>query len=480
MTSAVNHRPRLNGNKAAFWCCSFLVLVLLVAGCKTQRAPVEDTADKDTEKEEPVRIPIDTIQWSVLSPEDFPPVGYPEDSPYRDRIPETIPPPILKEKYRIALFLSMEEWPETEIWEIFLEEEDLEDEELEEIEELIPTLNEDALEFLNGFEYALKRELAEGVQIVVEVHAIGERRPRDEILSRLSELNFTADLMIGGRTRAELEALSAFAAANDAVLLNPWFPGNFEVAPDAQVVSLQPGLRDHFDLVARKLGQMEEDDAFYVVYSPREESRVEEFRRIFHEYFPDREFGELFFRDDVEILEFEFDEFFDEESTTWFFLPMTRNHPFIYPVLRTLDARSEDKEYKVLGLTLWDRDVHQELQAKIDLYNTSAHSPIFGDSILINFNQGFYDYMGYIGSTNEYEGFITGEFARRNLLVYGADFPLYLPYSDASPGYFNFRFREYGLEEKAVEEFGRIPSNLRNKGLYLLRFDEGKFRVLID
>jgi hypothetical protein len=481
MTSAANLHLLLSGSKPALFFFSLLGFLLLSAGCGTQRQATEDKAERDKPDKEVKehRVPIDTIHWTEISPEDMAPVGYPEDSPYRDRIPEEIPPPVLKDQYSIALFLSMEEWPEEKFWEEWMEE-DMEEEEKEEIKELIPSLNESALAFLNGFEYAFLREKAEGVDFRVEAYAIGERKTKEEILKKLDELNFSADLIIGGESRAELEALSEFAARKQSVLVNPWFPGRFEVAPGAQVVSLQPGLMDHFEMVLRQLAHMDEDDSFYVIYSPREEGRVAEFKNLFNEYFPDRVFGEIFFKDDKDILEFKFEEFFEEESTSWFFLPMTRNHPFIYPVLRTIDLRAADYDYKILGITLWDRDVHLELHSKMDIYNSSAHSPVYGDSVLIDFNRKFFDHMEYVGSVEEYEGFVIGDFVRRSLMVYGSEFPSYLPFSETTRTYFNFRFKEYGLVEEPVEDFGLIPSNLQNKGLYILRFDGGKFKVIAE
>ena len=339
-------------------------------------------------------------------------------------------------------------------------------------------MNERALAFLNGFEYAFRKEQLEQVDFVIEVVAIGENSTDQKIKEVLNGLRHQPDLIIGGENRAELESLARVAASMDAVLVNPWFPGSINVPDVSRVVSLQPPLRAHFDALLWHLHKMEADDRFYVVYSPREENRVNEFRNLFHKEFPDRIFGEIFFRDDVEILEFEFDEFFDEESRTFFFLPMTRNHPFIYPILRTLDLRIPKKKFEILGLTLWDRDVHIELHSKLDIINTSVNLPVDGDTVLQEFNSLFFNKMGYIGSAEEYEAYAIGDFVRRALILYGADFPLYLPFARFNSGNFRFNFSKIGDLEMPLESFGKIESNLQNNGLFILRFDNGKFKSI--
>lgn len=475
MTSAANRLLLLNGSSFVTLCSVFLLSIFLFS-CRAQRPSPEvrpDVLPEVSEDEKPVLL--DTIQWVDKSGQDFTPVSYPEDSPYRERIPTELPTPVLKDRYVITVVLSMDEWPKETIWEDLLDEE-MDEEEKEEILELMPRLNERALAFLNGFEFAFRKEYSEQVHFTIEVVAIGENSNDQKIREVFSGLKHQPDLIIGGENRTELESLARVAASMDAVLINPWFPGNFNVPGFSRVVSLQPPLRAHFDALLRHLHSMQADDRFYVVYSPREETRVKEFRNLFHKEFPDRVFGEIFFRDDVEILEFEFDEFFEEESRTFFFLPMTRNHPFIYPILRTLDLKIPKEKFEVLGLTLWDRDVHIELHSKLDVINTSMNLPVDGDTVLHEFNSLFFNKMGYIGSAEEYEAYAIGDFVRRALILYGTDFPLYLPFARFYSGSFRFNFGQNIGIETPVESFGKIDPNLQNNGLFILRFDNGKFK----
>jgi hypothetical protein len=85
----------------------------------------------------------------------------------------------------------------------------------------------------------------------------------------------------------------------------------------------------------------------------------------------------------------------------------------------------------------------------------------------------------YIGGLAEYEGKVTADFISTKLLTYGHQFPFYLPFSEPQNGHFLWRFSD--LRPDAPKPvFGNIPSNLRNRGIYLLTFEEGKFSTLND
>lgn len=479
MTSAANHLQQLNGSKMNLKLIVLSLLCIIFASCGSQQKGVKKVEEKpETDEVVVEEVTIDTIHWTVLDPEKHPPVNFPDASPFRDRIPDKLPAPTLKEVYYIALVLPIDDWPLIPFWEEFLIDSINAPQETRGDEMNAPP-PEPMISFLNGFEEAFRLQDQEGTRFVVEVIAGGEDGTNEELLEKLNQLQNEPDLVVGGNSRLQLQMLSEFVADRGGLLLNPWVPTSFNPM-NGQMVSILPSLSDHLKAVIDRLKLMEEGDKFFAVFTQREVSRVEEFQKLFHREFPDRKFGEIILLDDKEILEFEFEEFFSEEGKTFFFLPMTRNHPFIYPILRTLDLQKRDHEIEILGITLWDRNIQTELHQKLDIVNTSSISPLYADSSLYLFNEMFYNHFDYIGGVEEYEGFVVGEFVRRNLIAYGPDFHLYLPFTSENSGYYKYLFSEEEGLDTPVEEFGNIPSNLKNKGIFLIKFNEGRFHVLTE
>lgn len=474
MISAVNPLQLLNGNKVFFLLFGG---ILLLISCGSPRKVSTPPSPPPLRVEEDEVAVLDTLSWELISPDDQPPFTYPENSPFRDRIVVGLPTPKFKSEYQILLVLPMEDWPTGyEIDELLEEIGELLEEEPEESIRLSDYINEDMIGFLNGLEYSLRKEPDLPLKIRLEVVAGGVDQT-EQLKKSLLNIKITPDIILGGSSRNDLEILSEFTAEKNAVLLSPWFAGNFIPANGSQVVSFQPDLMAHFEKVMERLSTMKMEDNFYIIYSQRERARVDQFKNLFSDFFPDRNFGEIYFESDEDILEFDFEEFFNDDSKTWFFVPMTRNHPFIHPILRAIDLTKPSSSYEVIGITLWDRDIHLEFHQKLNLVNASANLPVSGKSTYRSFHYSFFNNMGYIGGLNEYEGKVTGDFIIRNLLNYGHQFPYYLPYSAVEDNYFRWQFGD--LKPDAPKPtFGDIPLNLRNKGIYLLTFEDGKFKLM--
>ena len=475
MISVANLLRQLSGNKFLFIVLSG---VLLLMSCGTPRT-VTDPSPPPLPVEEDKKVSIDTVHMEVISLDDKPPFIYPEDSPFRERLSEGLPAPEILSSYNILLVLPMEDWPAGfELEDLFEEIEELIEEEDEPEEEirLDDYLNEEMIGFLNGFEFGLRTMTEVPFQIVLEVVAGGDDQPA-ELEKALQNVKFDPHVIVGGSSRSELELLSAFSEKKEAVLVNPWFAGQFNPQGGGNMVSFQPDLLAHFESVLYRLNEMEDEDEFYVIYSPRENNRVDQFKELFFDRFPDRTFGDIFFQADEDILEFDFEEYFSEESKVWFFIPMTRNHPFIHPILRAIDLTRTTPYYEVIGLTLWDRDIHLEFHQKLNLVNTSPQLPVGGNRDYRAFHLQFFEKMNYIGGINEYLGNITANFIGSNLIAYGHRFPFYLPFSQMQAGHFYWQFADQQADAPAAV-FGSIPANLRNRGIFLLTFKEGRFKTL--
>jgi hypothetical protein len=386
MISAANLPQLLSGSKLLifFWGILFLMSCgspRKVVGPPTTPLPVED--DKE--------VVIDTVHWEILSPVDHPPIIYPDDSPFRERIAEGLPSPEFKSTYHILLVLPMEDWPtDYQLDELLGELDELIKEEPEENIRLSNYINEEMIGFLNGFEFALKSQTDLPFKIVLEVKAGGIDKA-EELKNTLSKVKFPPDVIVGGSNRTELEILSEFSSEHQAVLISPWFAGQFIPDPKSKVVSVQPDLMSHFETVLERLHYMEEEDKFYIIYSAREKGRVEQFKELFFASYPNRTFEEIFFQSDEDILEFSFEKYFFTGKKTWFFVPMTRNHPFIHPILRAIDLTKRSRDYEVIGITLWDRDIHLEFHQKLNLVNTSAQLPVAGNRDYRKFHLHFFD-----------------------------------------------------------------------------------------
>nr|MBS0038533.1 hypothetical protein [Saprospiraceae bacterium] len=450
----------------------FLIIIsITLFACKTTKPDKTDTPPEKVETGEDREVVIDIIDWKKVDEDLYPPITYPEDSPYRERIDGDLPMPELKSLYYIAVVLPMNEWPEyLELEDLYIEEEEESEDELK----LSDFLNDEAIGFLNGLEKTFKGEEGLNVDFKIEVIAGGEDATKTELIRKLNRLKYSPNLIIGSGGKDQLEAISEYAAEHEAVVINPWFVGDFEVAAKSQVVSFQPELMDHFFAVLHRLNTMGPDDKFYIVSSPRERGRVAQFKTMFEEYYPDRIFGEIYFDSDREILEFNFEEVLEEEHKTFFFIPMTRNHPFVYPILRTIDLTKASDSYEIIGLTLWDREIQTEFHQKLNLINTSSNIALSGNEDYIEFTEEFYNQFNYIGGKSEYEGKVVGDFVRRNLALYGVQFPYYLPFFEPQDEYFRWQFRRDFNVEKPPR-FKDISKNLRNSGVYLLQFQNGKF-----
>ncbi|TVQ49922.1 MAG: hypothetical protein EA362_03570 [Saprospirales bacterium] len=465
----------MSGNKFLLFVLSSAILLV---ACGTPRTVTKPTPPP-LPLEEDKKASIDTVHLEAKSIDDKPPFIYPEDSPYRERIAEGLPTPEFLSSYNILLVLPMQDWPAGfEIEDLLEEIEELIEEEDEPEEEmrLGDYINKEMIGFLNGFEFGLRSMAEVPFQIVLEVVAGGNNKPA-ELERALQKVKFDPHIIVGGSTRNELEILSAFSEKKDAVLVNPWFTGQFSPESNAQLVSFQPDIMAHFETVLDHLNRMEQEDEFFIIYSPRERNRVDQFKELFFNRFPDRNFGEIYFQADEDILEFDFEEYFSEESKVWFFIPMTRNHPFIHPILRAIDLTKTTPHYEVIGLTLWDRDIHLEFHQKLNLVNTSPQFPVAGNKEYRAFHLAFFEKMNYIGGINEYLGNITAAFVGSNLIAYGHRFPFYLPFSDMQMGHFFWQFADQEPDAPPAA-FGNIPANLRNRGIFLLSFEDGKFKTL--
>ncbi len=437
----------------------------------------------ETQQWEPVREvhePMDTISWTELPREAFPPIrSRPEVVAQAGK---TLPDDTeLKDRYAVAFLLPfMTHRNEPGRPDIY-------------------THSYWALHFYAGARLAIEDIEAERGSAPLDIYVLDTKASTAEVrrlLGSSTELA-GADLIIGPYRSANVSLAAEFGKTNGKVVVSPWAAASGLTTDNEYFVQVNPSLETHCKTLMRHALETRTDTAEIVVVvrdEPDELARLEWLREAAWEFAGRRDtvlFQEFIVRDTTsDFHEFQIGPMVAPEGETIFLVPSWSNENFIYAVLRQLLIAQQQgsvfngvvrqkRQVRVYGMPQWadferiDVNFYEKLQVHIS-------SPFYIDKSLEAvrlFRRRYFEQYGALPQEAAYLGYDVTHYMCNLLLDYGTRFQKVLDQHPAEGLHMQFRFEP--VPAAATPAWNEGPGRVdryENKALYLLRYQQFHFQ----
>lgn len=492
MISVLNHLQQSNGNK---FLPVIVLLLLLTGSCNSvKKVPAADKTEKEQELEAitggkiydpqtgtfissgkitPTES-LDTIQWSILSKVNFPPIFSTQIIPaetggnpvQRIRV-EQYGSEILS-SYNVSLLLPFmtqsftpdaTQFGETSNW---------------------------ALNYYAGSLLALEELDKEGVSINLNV--LDTRGSTTELNSLLRGNNELANahLIIGPYKSELVQPLVDFAGRNNKILVSPNYIPEKPFSNQPNYIQVKPGFKRHCEaLVQDALRKYKPEQIVIVARNRAAEIEgvqfiQEEYRRFqggnietpLQEYIISLNDDELSVFESIDVLPF-----ISLTDTTVFIMPSWSNESFVYTFLRKLDlSRENDEAVVVYGLPQWMRyeridfdyygkmNVHISQNAYMDLLSPQVEA----------FKTNFFRKYGAVPKPEAFLGYDVMKYFGKMIGKYGTRFQYALE-SVPETG-LNMAFDVERVIDRSSGQTENLPiQQFENKHIYILKFQDYNF-----
>ncbi len=392
MTSVLNHRRQLNGNKALL----ISLVICAVCACSTpKKAVVKPPADVpppvtkedkvlqyDPKTDEMILVPrdgikTDTIKWVE---DTTPPIVTDEvvrpDKPIRNEIAE------------IALFIPFNAINTP----LFTEHQD-------------PKLNR-FVQYYAGMSMAMN--VIDSMALPVKVHSFDA----DPAISSVAKLILkpqvkAADVIVGPYEKADLEALAAFGLQNEIMVVSPWLPAFTNDTENPFLIQLYPGLSTHAQAITDFISEEMKDKKVYVVTRDNvvERNRVQHFTKN-----DMLRVEELVIKDSSpDLINTNLHALMSDEIGTIFILPYfsKTDETFVNSFMRKLHADKDIREAIVFGLPQWVSysNLNSNYMESLSLYLSMSSFIDVSSPDYANFRTRFFKQYHIIPDLNAFLGY---------------------------------------------------------------------------
>ncbi len=437
----------------------------------------------ETQQWEPVREvrePMDTVEWTELPRESFPPIVSRPD--VVQNAGQALPADTeLKDRYAVAFllpFMTHRNPPSRPD---------------------IYTHSYWALHFYAGAQLAIEDLEAERGAAPLDIYVLDTKASRAEmrrLLTSSAELA-GADLIIGPYRSANVSMAAEFGKQRGKVVVSPWAAASGLTSDNEYFVQVNPSLETHCKMLMRHALQTRTDTAEIVVVvrdEPDELARLEWFREAAWEFAGRRDtvlFQEFIVRDTTsDFHEFQIGPMVAPEGETIFLVPSWSNENFIYALLRQLliaqqqgsvvdGVVRQQRQVRVYGMPQWadferiDVNFLEKLQVHIS-------SPFYIDKerdAVRQFRRRFFEKYGALPQEAAYLGYDVTHYMCGMLLDYGTRFQKVLDQHPDEGLHMKFEFEAVpAAEAPAWNERPDRVDRFENRALYLLRYHQFHFQ----
>lgn len=429
-----------------------------------------------TGKFEPIKIvteKMDTVRWTDVSKEDFPPItDQTEVEPTTDTGGENTGVEdytglITEEKpqYQIAMVLP------------FISQK------FSSTTSKLSKSSKWGLNFYAGAKIAMDQLNSEGVSLQVSVHdSKGSDNGVAQLLGSNSDVK-NADLIIGPYRRQGVQQIAEFAKRNNVTYISPYSASANLSMENPNYLQVSPTLEMHCKAMLRHALRTFKPENIVLVSLDNdvEPKRFEYFQKE-NRVIADDEFAtplkELKIPSNFnDFTEEELIPFMSSFKTTAFLIPSFSNETFVNNFLRLLIIAKEARPVRVYGLPQWMNFKKPDYNhfENLDVHLTSGNNHDFDSAKAASFKSAFYNRYGSIATEEAYLGHDVTLFAGRMLNKYGTKFQGKMEEEYNSYIQHRFNFQPKLRPQQDGAEVPPIVEQFENQMIYFLQFKNYHF-----
>ncbi len=355
MISVINRRLPLNGNNGVL----LLLLLLLISSCgifgdfaDSGKKPHKPDVKKrtDTEKRgEDYRKDLDTLKVDMV---ENPGKILDEDLILESEYGK------FKSEYLIEFMLPVV------------------DDVISEEDGRLSSANERYIEYYLGASIAAEQLASRDLKLKIIATDISPKSSKSALENSLYNNRRTQpDVIVGGGSREQIEALSAYAKSNKELVVSPFVPHRVNSNNNDYFIQLSPPLEAYIEAIVDDIYAKHNSRNVFLIAQNEFATRVESLQQYREENYKDNTVWKQFmFETETDVDALLASDFAMPENQTIFIIPMDYNPVFIYHVLTKIFSLKGSKDFIVYGLPPWDRfNILYEFYENMEFYIPSMN-----------------------------------------------------------------------------------------------------------
>lgn len=452
MTSARSLRLLSNGSN---WCFTLALFLFLISCSSTTTSSARTKVIKPEKKVvevEEVIIPVDTIAWTVVSEDEFPPIET------TAKVASYGLERVEKDEYRIALLLPMK------------------------IKQDIPSLdaiNRKFADFYAGIKMAAQSD--HDVRAQVDVYYTDREEGKlDQILS---ELQFNLpDVIIASYSSNLIKKTAAFGAANRIPVISPWKSSTTIASANVFYLQMRPSIEHYYKRIIEHVSQNYLKEEVRIVQRLDGSDRSK--TRLLHKV--QEEISELPINKPYEVFDVELDSLMNAEASVFdtalvqdvkaFIVPHynSTDESFVYTCLRKMYGEKLGRDFQVytMPVALNSERIDINLLKNLSVRTAEFRFPNKENTEVQEFRKSFFETNGLLPQEDAYYGYDLMSFILQGLSSNGQYFHYFMAGEDIDLMQMNIHIQPfYKSEDKDYPDF------MVNDHLYIIEYVDDHFEV---
>lgn len=337
------------------------------------------------------------------------------------------------------------------------------------------------IHFYAGARLAYDNLARDGAKLTVNVADTDASSGKMNELLRSSDLA-SADLIIGPYRREQVSQVAGFAKQKKVPVVVPYTAQMGMADDNPFYIQVNPSLKSHCEAILKHA--LKSNSRSNIVLVARndsdEKARLKYFQEASAKFAGKREGSQL--REFITPDNFNainVDPYIKSGQTTVFIVPSWSSEPFIYTLLRQLMMKqSEGESIVVYGMPMWmDYDqIDFEYYDRLNVHVSSASYIDKNDERVRQFNRQFFDTYGTIPGEEAYLGYDVMLYFGKMLHKYGKDFPSRIDQETYDVLHGRFEFDRVVLDPEKHRENLNYYDQLENTFVYILEFKDYHFQ----
>ena len=457
MTS-VRSLPRLlNGNR---YFLSLLLFGGLIFGCSTSKNSIPTNSPvlepNITEEKDDKLGPIDTVQWTILSEDDFPPIN---------SSPEMKIPAMKREfnkTYEIALLIPFQTSGANES----------------------TSLNYNKVRFshfYSGIRMALSSYQEDEIEINISTYDTNRSSEDfDRVLQRMDRVR--PDVIAGPYQREFIRQIADYAKEKRIPVISPWLSSTSITSDNLFYLQIRPNILEYYRNIVKHVNANHDRSRIWLIGRDRgqDENKLQAIQQLNQQEsilpvvqpYPECSLSlDTLMQTDSLV----FTDIF-EKGVDAFVLPhyIPRDEKYLYSALRKIYAEKGDRDIKVyaLPLALTSEEVDLNILKNLDINICEYKFPNPGNDDVKEFRKSYFETFGWLPIEDSYYGFDLMNFIIYGLENHGKYFHYYMIDEKLDLLQMTMHIRPFSRNQEKEE-----TDYLMNSHLYMIEFDNDHFVV---
>jgi hypothetical protein len=411
---------------------------------------------------------VDTVRWTELSPERFPPItsdGSWTGTGIAPGNTGTTTSPAGNHTYNVVMMLpfiaqraDFTTIDENSLW---------------------------AVHYYAGAKLAYDDLKRDGAMLNISVLDSEGTTGKVTTLLRSSDLQ-KADLIIGPYRRDNVKLVSDFSKTNKIPQVVPYTAQMGMTENNPWYIQVNPSLKSHCEAITRHARKKYRTEEIVLVARDKTEEQT------FLKYFQDAnaviegrtisaQFKEYLVKDETgDFHRMDVSPYVRSGKTTVFIVPSWSNEGFVYSLLRQLMVkRSEGEDIVVYGMPQWMgfEQIDYDFFEKLKLHVSSPFYVDPADEKIKQFKRKFFDTYGAVPQEEAYIGYDIMRYSGLMLKEWGKDFPSRIDRTPFDVLHGRFEFNRIVINPEQHKENLNYYDQLENTYVRILKFQDFRFQV---